>query len=254
VHDVLIFGAGRQAYWHARLALLLRGTDVHHLSIINRTFGRAAALLARLFRTADADVEVPLRAPSKTSIVTPAHAEYAHHLRSLVRGAAALFLTTASPAPLFPAELLTHDEARRKGRYVAAIGAYKPHTCELHPDIVRQAVAPHRGAQHHRHARQGGVVVVDSVEACLREAGELVQAGVGAREVVELGELMLKAEHRKLERMDREESVKSDGIETPGRNKKNEEASSEENDAGLKDWLERGNVIYKSVGLALMVS
>lgn len=32
VHDVTIFGAGKQAYWHARLALLLRGEEIHHMS------------------------------------------------------------------------------------------------------------------------------------------------------------------------------------------------------------------------------
>lgn len=32
VHDVTIFGAGKQAYWHARLALLLRGEEIHHMN------------------------------------------------------------------------------------------------------------------------------------------------------------------------------------------------------------------------------
>lgn len=38
VHDVTIFGAGKQAYWHIRLAMLLRGHEIHHLNIVNRNF------------------------------------------------------------------------------------------------------------------------------------------------------------------------------------------------------------------------
>ena len=255
VHDVLVFGAGRQAYWHARLALLLRAGEVHHLDVVNRGFERAAAMLARLFRE-DVGVRV---APVRTSVLTPAHGEYARLLRELVRKAAAVFLATASARPLFPAEMLTSAEARRRGRYVAAVGAYKPHVAELHPDVIRQAVAPpHKGVHLHRHARHGGVVVVDSVEACLREAGELVMAGVGAREVVELGELvMLKrdAERRRRERAEYEAGWERDGVEIPRRERKGRAGhKGEEEDGGLKEWLRTGSVIYKSVGLALMVS
>jgi ornithine cyclodeaminase/alanine dehydrogenase-like protein (mu-crystallin family) len=256
VHDVLVFGAGRQAYWHARLALLLRPGEVHHLDVVNRGFERAAAMLARLFRD---DVPAPLPRSVKTSVLTPAHGEYPRLLGELVRKAAAVFLATASPRPLFPAEMLTSAEARRRGRYVAAVGAYKPHVAELHPDVIRQAVAPpHRGVHLHKHARQGGVVVVDSVEACLKEAGELVLAGIGAREVVELGELvMLKrdAERRRRERAEYVAGLERDGIEIQRRDRRGKAGHrGEEEDGGMKEWLEKGSVIYKSVGLALMVS
>ncbi|KAF2674292.1 NAD(P)-binding protein [Microthyrium microscopicum] len=249
VHDVVIFGAGKQAYWHARLALLLRGPDIHHLNIINRSFESGVELFKKLFKT---EYPVPVSHP-KTEMVTPAHTEYARHLKSLLRSASVIFCTTPSTTPLFPHDILTSTEGRRKGRYIAAIGSFKPHMVELHPDIIKQAVAPHHGHHFHKHAKQGGAVVVDSVEACLREAGELVQAGLGGREVVELGELiMLKRDalQRKAERQSGSESSSlSEGVQFGRGDKKKGDA---DDDGGLVDWLQRGNVIYKSVGMALM--
>jgi ornithine cyclodeaminase/alanine dehydrogenase-like protein (mu-crystallin family) len=119
---------------------------------------------------------------------------------------------------------------------------------ELHADIIRQAVAPTHKHHHHKHAKQGGAIVVDSVEACLKEAGELIQAGLGGREVVELGELVMLKKDAERKRLESQNSFDSAGVELGGR----KGSKTEEDDGGLRDWLERGNVIYKSVGLGLM--
>lgn len=100
---------------------------------------------------------------------------------------------------------------------------------EMHPDILRQAVAPEHKNHHHKHASKGGVIVVDSLEACLKESGEIRQAGLGAEQLVELGELI----------MVKKAALKE--VENGG-----------EGEKGLKKWLEAGNVIYKSVGLGVM--
>ena len=100
---------------------------------------------------------------------------------------------------------------------------------ELAPEILMQAVAPEHKHHHHRHADQGGVVVVDSLTACLKEAGEIIQAGLGPEQLVEVGELIMV-----------KKAVMKE-IEVGGQGEK-----------GLKRWLEQGNVIYKSVGLGLM--
>jgi ornithine cyclodeaminase/alanine dehydrogenase-like protein (mu-crystallin family) len=248
VHDVTIFGAGKQAYWHARLALLLRGDEIHHLNIINRSFETAGSLVHDLYKIPwPVDIHHP-----QTTIVTPMHTEYQRYLKSTIRASSVIFCTTPSTEPLFPPEYLTSTEGRKKGRYVAAIGSYKPHMIELHPDILRQAVAPSHKHHHHKHAKQGGAVVVDSVEACLKEAGEVIQAGLGGREVVELGELvMLKrdAEAKRINRRESESSLDSAGVELGGKTKG---AKGEDDDGGLGEWLQRGNVVYKSVGLGLM--
>lgn len=246
VHDVVIFGAGKQAYWHARLALLLRPDDVHHLNIINRSFDTSKHMLKELF--SDSWPVKLNRSRVQTMIITPSHVEYDRHLREMVRKASAIFCTTPATQPLFPPEILTSTEGRKKGRYIAAVGSYKPHMCEIHPHIIRQAVAPTHRHHHHRHAQQGGAIVVDSVESALREAGELIQAGLGGREVVELGELILLKREAEQRRKESTTSLDSDGIEIGEKKGK----AGDEADKSLHEWLCRGNVIYKSVGLGLM--
>ena len=129
---------------------------------------------------------------------------------------------------------------------------------EIHPDIIRQAVAPHHGHHFHKHAQEGGAIVVDSVTACLKEAGELIQAKVGGREVVELGELvMLKrdAERRRKERNGEDTDLDSSGVELgdPKKTRKSQDGDKEdEAHKSLVAWLHKGNVIFKSVGLGLM--
>jgi ornithine cyclodeaminase/alanine dehydrogenase-like protein (mu-crystallin family) len=253
VHDLVVFGAGKQAYWHIRLALLLRGDEIHHLNIINRSFDTAVRLIESLFKT---NWPVPVAHP-QTSILTPRHAEYDRLLKSTLRSAAAVFCTTPSTQPLFPAEILTSTEGRRKGRYIAAIGSYKPYMVEIHPDIVRQAVAPQHHHHHHKHAKQGGAIVVDSVEACLREAGEVIQAGLGGRDVVELGELIMLKRDAERRRLEKEEGLDVEGVEIGEQRARKKGVGSRKEggdkaDDGLREWLEKGNVVYKSVGLGLM--
>ena len=164
------------------------------------------------------------------SIVSADYGEYNRLLKEHVRKADVIFLCTPSTTPLFPAELLTSSEGRRKGRYISAIGSYREHMLELHPDVLLQAVAPEHKKHHHKHASKSGVIVVDSLEACLKEAGEIMQAGLGAEQLVEVGELLMvkKASMREVE------------------------MGTGDGEIGLKRWLEGGNVIYKSVGLGLM--
>ena len=301
VHDVVVFGAGRQAYWHIRLALLLRGEDIHHLNIINRDFERVHHLLQELYNPHEAPtgfVADPTHVPTyrqaggeehkeqlarpKIQILTPSHGEYTRLLHATLRSSSAIFLCTQSPVPLFPAATLTNPEGRKKGRYIAAIGSLSPEHTELHPDILRQNVAPEHAHRHfHKHAQQGGAVVVDSLDNCLKDAGELVQARLGPEQVVELGELvMLKrdAERRRRECMARsmgmqDEGLDGDGVELGecemetktkkkkkglmriGSDKSEEKKDHENKDKAHKsliEWLVKGNVIYKSVGLGLM--
>jgi len=247
VHDVAVFGAGKQAYWHIRIALLLRGSEIHHVNVINRSFDRAREMLIRLYhpRPEDPEYENPIGekygSKTKIAILTPAHGEYTRLLKEYVRGANVIFCTTPSTEPLFPASYLTNPEGRKKGRYIACIGSYKPHMIELHPDILKQAVAPHHEHRHfHRRQREGGAVVVDSVEACLQEAGEIIQAKLHPEEVVELGELVMLRKEA-MARAKEGKSVDNDkaGVQV-------------QESTGLYQWLTKGNVIYKSVGLGLM--
>ncbi|KAG6990944.1 hypothetical protein G7Y79_00060g092480 [Physcia stellaris] len=226
VHNITVFGAGKQAYWHIRLALLLKGTAIHHIDIVNRSFDRAKELMRDIY----SDEWASLRHDKlKISIVSSEYGEYTRLLKEHVRSADVLFLCTPSIDPLFPAEHLTSSEGRKKGRYISCIGSYRPHMVELHPDILRQAVSPDHKHHHHKHAEKSGVIIVDSLESCMKEAGEVRQAGLKPEQLVEIGELL----------MVKKAAMKE--IEMGG-----------EGEKGLRRWLESGNVIYKSVGLGLM--
>jgi ornithine cyclodeaminase/alanine dehydrogenase-like protein (mu-crystallin family) len=273
---------------------LLRGNEIKHLSIINRSFESAGRLIQRLYSSEEEDGETrepngrnstptaPLPRP-KIQILTPSANEYERLLKSTIRSSSVIFCTTPSLTPLFPAPYLTNPEGRKKGRYVAAIGSYKPHMLELAPEILKQNVAPDHHRHHHKHARQGGAVIVDSVDACLKEAGEIIQAGLSAGEVVEIGELiMLKkdAERRREEAKARGQHMHDEvhGLDTGGvelaeakknkwwttggghkkkhadKNKgmEHEFEVEDKTHSSLLEWLQKGNVIYKSVGLGLM--
>ncbi|KAF2243686.1 NAD(P)-binding protein [Trematosphaeria pertusa] len=276
VHDVVVFGAGKQAYWHIRLALLLRGPEIHHLNIVNRTFDSAHNLLEKLYKPTSEPAAFPkISIPTpettdlarpKIQILTPNANEYERLLKATVRASSVIFCTTPSLSPLFPASYLTNTEGRKKGRYIAAIGSYKPHMTELHPDILRQNVAPDHGRHHHKHALEGGAVVVDSVEACLKEAGEIIQAGLTGHEVVEIGELVMLRRDAERRRMECQAKKSMEGLDEGGvelgeceqRKKKKRKSGGvvkeqeDVADKGLMEWLQRGNVIFKCVGMGLM--
>ncbi|EEP81721.1 predicted protein [Uncinocarpus reesii 1704] len=219
ISTITVFGAGRQAYWHIRLALLLRCKDIKRVNIINRSFERATGLL-RKFYAAD---HVEWRQNVKFSAFSRDFVEYDRLLRECVVKADVIFCCTPSPDPLFPADILTDSDGRRKGRFISAIGSYRPNMTELDPDLIKHAIKSHT---HHKHPPYGGVIVVDTLEASLHNAGEVVMAGLKPRQLVEVGELLM---------------VK-DATEKQG----------DPPDKSLVDWLQRGNVIYKCAGLGLM--
>lgn len=90
-----------------------------------------------------------------------------------VRGADIIVTATTSPTPVFDADLVA------EGTHVNAIGAFTPTTRELGSNLIRRAK-----------------LVVDSVEAALTEAGDIlipIREGVIGKEHIyaELGEMVL---------------------------------------------------------------
>ncbi|KAL4785366.1 hypothetical protein BJX76DRAFT_185211 [Aspergillus varians] len=224
VHTVVVFGAGKQAYWHIRLAVILRGEDIKRVIIINRSFERASELLQDIYAPENSS----WRGDVKFSAVSSEFGEYNRIIHDAINKADAIFCCTPSHEPLFPAELLTSRKGRRKGRLVSAIGSYKAHMTELHPDILREEVAvqpPHR--HYHKHVHRSGIIVVDSLDAAMKEAGELIQAEVKPNHVVEIGELFMVRDATK-------------------------GSHAAEDEKQLREWLAKGNVIFKGVGLGLM--
>ncbi|KAK4189388.1 putative ornithine cyclodeaminase [Podospora australis] len=273
VHTLMVFGCGEQAYWHVRLTLLLRGSQgIKRVYFVNPTFSESAReILRRFIRTPEEIKHQEGWQGCEFGVLTANHTEYERLLTEQLLEADVIFCCTPSTKVLFPGNILTTHDGRRKGRLIVAIGSYTPEMREIPEELIKQAL---RGAEHghtmhfHRHAVEGGVVVVDTLDGALKEAGELIALGVRPESLVELGELVMLHKMRLKDDED-EENNKSGNSE---HNSETESAASDANketkggmykyshahkqkkkkDTHLARWLQKGNVIYKSVGLGLM--
>lgn len=192
VKTITVFGTGKQAYWHVRLALLLRGSTIKNVHFINRDFNDRAAKIMKSFVTYDiATKRAEGWMDTQFDLASLKYTEIDRILKQRLRASDMIICTTPATEPLFDHTILTNTEGRMRPRLIIAIGSYKPHMIEVPPEVVTQAIKVH-GAGHHFHKRaeEGGVIVVDTLE-CLKEAGELVQAGVKSDRTVEIGELVM---------------------------------------------------------------
>jgi ornithine cyclodeaminase/alanine dehydrogenase-like protein (mu-crystallin family) len=188
VRTLTVFGCGLQAYWHIRVALMMRGSAVKHVNIINRRFSdRCMALLRRFHRMPAATRDREGWKATTFSVLTPGYGDYVRLLREQVLQADVIFCCTPSTEPLFDASALTSREGRQKGRLIVAIGSYTPAMRELPVELLRQATgAREKGQRHfHKHAPEGGAVVVDTLDGALQEAGEIIEAGLAPNQLVE---------------------------------------------------------------------
>jgi ornithine cyclodeaminase/alanine dehydrogenase-like protein (mu-crystallin family) len=212
VENIVVFGAGKQALWHIRLAVLLRGRDIRKISIVNRSPARTEDLLGEL---KSEHVTLP------SHITVGAFDEGTDRnaaLEALVLESDAIFCTTPSTQPLFPSSFLTSEESQKKSRYIAAIGSYRLDMQEIDPQLLQALTSASSTLPFPSY--KGGVISVDSIEGCLKEAGELVTAGIPVERMLEAGALL-------------QEKATSDSRE-------------------LSAWLQEGFVIYKSVGVGVM--
>ncbi|KAM3079982.1 hypothetical protein ACMFMF_003397 [Clarireedia jacksonii] len=193
VKTLTVYGAGKQAFWHVRLALILRGHTIKTINIINRSFtDRTRSFLKSFLHIPDHIKAREGWASAKFTILSPAYGEYARLEKDYLRASDIIFLTTPSTTPVFNHQILTNTEGRKKGRLIVAIGSYKPHMIEIPLEVMAQAVKVHGSGYHfHRHAQEGGVIVVDTIDGCKEEAGEIIQSNISAKNLVELGELVM---------------------------------------------------------------
>lgn len=227
VETVTVFGAGRLAYWHIRLALVLRGSEIKRVNIINRSFERSSHLLREFYSPEQKE----WRGDVKFSAFSLDCVEYNRLLMDSIQKADVIFGCTSSPEPLFPAEILTSDGASTmKGRYICATGSRRASAAELDPDIFRDAVEPQRSQRHwlvyRKRPARSGVVLVDSIDACLQRGGEIIQSELEPRQLVEIGELVMLRD------------ISAQQGHYP--------------DKGLHEWVEKGNVVYKGTGLDML--
>lgn len=229
--NIVVFGAGKQALWHLRLALVLRSSDIRRITVVNRSVQRAEELIERL-REMDKEAGVDTTSKVALSVLEATSEQEGNEtqLRRLVEEGDVIFCTTPSTQPLFPADWLTTGKGREKTRFISAIGSYKLDMQEIDPEFLRAIAtssdAPLPGLYNHSRevATDGGIIIVDSREACAVEAGEVVKAQIREENLLEIGELV---------------------------NLRKGSTSQKEKDT-LNTWLKSGLVVYKSVGIGIM--
>lgn len=164
--SMVVFGAGKQAEWHVRLALLLV-PRVENVTIINRSLERLHTFeqttLAAL-KQAYGDVKFNTRSPT-------GNPDYLPEIEDALKESDIICCCTPSTEPLFTAKDLRTTTT--KTRFLSLIGSYKSEMQEVDSETLRLQ----------------GRIFVDSKEACLKEAGELISAGIPPNDLTEIGEV-----------------------------------------------------------------
>ncbi|KAK4508543.1 hypothetical protein PRZ48_002282 [Zasmidium cellare] len=172
VDHILVFGAGKQALWHIRLALALRGDEIKSVTVVNRSMERADELVKRVKEENDkywrSKAEISSHDPADKSGVDARLAE-----------ADAVFCTVPSIEVLFAVNALNLD-SRQHMPYIAAIGSWQPQMIELDPALLERAVTASANAR----------VLVDDSNAFQNHTGEGIQSGLKAEQLLELGKVV----------------------------------------------------------------
>ncbi|BCR92765.1 putative proline utilization protein PrnX [Aspergillus chevalieri] len=168
--NIVVFGSGRQAEWHARLALLLSPPgSVQSITFVNRGRARLQTLEEEVFPVLRG--EYPGVTMDTLSQETLSQDDYEARLKGLLGRSDVIFSCTPATEPNFPFAYLQQHPRRR---FLGLIGSYKPQMQEIDTETLLCG---------------GGKIYVDSKEACLEESGELIRAGVTEDQLVEIGEV-----------------------------------------------------------------
>ncbi|KAI0468021.1 NAD(P)-binding protein [Xylaria cf. heliscus] len=175
---IVVFGAGKQALWHLRLALALRGDEIKSIIIVNRTASRAEKLVAKLKE----ENELRWKSGANMQHIDPFRSEFQECLQEHLSTADAIFCTAGATEPLFPASYITTG-GRERQPYISAVGSWQPDMIELDPELLRQAV------EQKSPGSKAGSVLVDDREGVLHHSGEAAKSKIEAEYLVEVGEI-----------------------------------------------------------------
>jgi len=182
--NVVVFGAGKQALWHLRLALALRGGEIGQVTVVNRSEERTKELLEVIERENREGWKAEVRFEGLKAADEEA-------VGRALGEADVVFCTTPSKQVLFPARYLT---GKKEGCYVSAIGSWTKDMIELDGELLSEVAG--RGASK-------GLVVADNREDCMVSAGEVIQSGLGVDKIAEVGEILHLLEGESSERQDK---------------------------------------------------
>lgn len=183
VENIVIFGGGMQALWHTRLILTLRGPEVKSITYANPVEEQVTKLIA----TINKEKQGRWTTSASFHFLNTTASSYQAELQALLKTADAVFCTTPSRKPLFPASYLTQGRTRQP--FISAIGSWLPEMWELDHGLLHHAISGADGYNPVSGERRG-VVLTDDRDFALQNCGELVNSGIAAKDVVELGEII----------------------------------------------------------------
>lgn len=172
VKNIVFFGTGKQAKWALSLCMNLI-PDLQQITIVGRSTVERTREALPAARRLNGAAKWSLSSPDcKFVALAPQNdPDFDPNLEKAVGASDAVFCCTPATVPLFPIQYLNP----RNDCYISLIGSYKPHMKEIDPLYLKR-----------KHVK----VVVDSRVACLAEAGEIIQAGLQAQDLIEIGELL----------------------------------------------------------------
>lgn len=155
----MIFGSGAQAHAHATVFLRLFPDLKTCTFIVRQSTTRSEELLSDLQSTF----------PKVTISLGDSSDKEGFNLSQTIHNASVILTLVPTTTPLFNSVDVT------SGTHLVLVGSYKPEMRDVDNDLINRA----------------GIVLVDSKEACSREAGELITAGLNSEseKLIELGEL-----------------------------------------------------------------
>ncbi|KAI1141756.1 NAD(P)-binding protein [Hypoxylon sp. FL0543] len=218
IEHIVVYGAGKQALWHIRLVLALRGDEIKSVTVVNRSEKRAREMVSRVTQ------ENATRWKSSATIMhfDPANPTFDRSLEAAVVDADAIFCTVPSKTPLFPARYVLGLEKRKKNPYVSAIGSWQPDMIELDPALLNSIANGTTNSFHPEHGSSGSILVDDS-EFVMKHTGEAVRSQLKIDDMLEVGRVFHLRSHE----------------------------SNSGQRGELSRWLEEGLVVYKSVGVSV---
>ncbi|KAI3317825.1 NAD(P)-binding protein [Xylariaceae sp. AK1471] len=208
---IIVFGAGKQALWHLRLMLALRGDEIKSIVIVNRTASRAEELLAKVKE----ENQARWKSAATMEHIDPSRSDYQECLKGHLSAADAIFCTSSATEPLFPASYIIAD-GRERQPYISAVGSWQPDMIELDPELLRHVVT--QSSQWV--GSKAGSVIVDDRESVLQHTGEAIRSKIGAEYILEVGEI--------------ESIQQNEGDQGP-----------------LLNWMKDGLLVYKSIGVGM---
>ncbi|KAL0935531.1 proline utilization protein [Colletotrichum truncatum] len=210
---IVVFGAGKQALWHLRIAIALRGNEIKSITVVNRSEQRAQHMIDRI----NEENKKRWKSSAEIEYLNPSRSDYDTILQGRLGIADAIFCTVGSTSPLFPAHFITNRSNTERYPFISAVGSWQPDMIELDPQLLLHA-AGHVDKDFCWKGNSTGAVLVDDRQAALLHSGEIVRSRLQGDNLVEVGEIEI--------------------------------LQKQANNAELSKWVKEGLVVYKNIGVS----